>query len=430
MKIRILFIITLSLLLASFPIFAQEPGPKMTDTVTFRVNMQYLADSGKFDPLNDTVGLSGTWDQWTASDFLTREGTSKVYQVKKVLSAGVVYHYLFSIHKADTVLTEEITDATTRMIRVPDTTWTVTGFFSNINPTSVPMTFYCDMYYQIHAGHFTTYSDWLDVAGNFNDQGANTVLFNILHDSLFKVTIFLDTSYIHASPLRFKYRINGSWATAELQGDSSRTYTMTGTDDSFSAWYNNIDPTVPALPIAYNLMIQDTLNAEKTVTGAYQYEDYNLKPEGISLYQWYVADSIGGPVTEIDSAYHINYTIDSVYVGKYLVFEVTPVTIDSIVGLPVRVYSPSVISWVGIPEKIQRPVRIYPNPVVDILSIEPVKPIKNIELTDLRGRILLSLPYIQDKTIRISTTEFSPGIYFLRVTEKNSQVSILKVVIR
>jgi hypothetical protein len=410
--------------------FAGPSGPKMTDTITFRVNMKYMIGDGSFNPATDTVDISGTMNGWSGADLLQREGTSDIYQIRFELLAGTVASYKYQVRRADTIITEDITDNTTRKYRVPDTTSSVTAFFSNYNPASVPMTFICDMYYQVKAGHFTEFSDYLDVAGNFNNEGANDVLFNLGDDSLFRVTLFLDTALVGGPPLQFKFRINGSWATSELQGDSSRTYTLTGTNDSFTAWFDNIDPSVPALPIAYDLIIQDTLNPNIAVTGSYRYEDYNLKPEGNSVYQWYVADSIGGPVTLIDSADLVTYTIDSAYVGKYLVFEVTPVTQDSIAGLPVKAYSSSVISYTGIGEKNPFSAKIFPNPANDELFIESEIPIEKLELINSMGSIILSQDGRHQTQFRLQVGGLSPGTYFLRLTGRTSSCSTYTVIIR
>ena len=329
------FSLSAILVISSFFSYCQDPGPFMTDTVTFRVNMKYMIANTTFNPATDTVDIKGSMNGWQGNQFLQQVGTTEVYQIRMELIQGIVYAYKFRIHKAGTILTEQV-DTTTRMIRVPDSLLTITNFYNNVNPAMIPMTFNCNLYYQVRAGHFTPNTDYVDVAGNFNQEGANDVLFNKGNDSIFSLTMFMDTALIGGPPLRFKFRFNGDWTTSELQADSARAYTLTGTSDSFTAWYNNTDPTIPAIPFVYDVMIQDTLHPARTVIGSYRYEDYNLKPEGNSKYRWYTADSINGAVTLIDSAFQITYTIDSLLLGKYLVFEVTPLTQDSITGLPVR----------------------------------------------------------------------------------------------
>ena len=416
------------LILSSLISFSQNRGPVITDTVTFRVNMKYMIASSTFNPATDTIDITGSMNDWLGGNFLSQVGTTDVYQVRVELLQGVIYPYKFRIHKTGVILTEQV-DTTTRMIRVPDTLLTVTNFYNNINPAAIPMTFNCDMFYQVKAGHFTPNTEFVDVAGNFNNNGANDVLFNVGNDSIFSLTMFMDTALI-GEQLKFKFRFNGNWATSELQGDSSRTYTLTGSADSFTAWYNNIDPSVPSLPVAYNLGIQDTLYPSRTVIGRYSYEDYNLKPEGKTRYQWYLADSIGGPVTPIDTAYHISYTIDSLFIGKFLVFQVTPLTKDSIVGLPVRVYSNVMITHTGIEEKSNPLARIYPNPVSDILYIEPLTALLRVELVSITGEIVMTASAAEKKEIQLNVKGLKEGLYFLMVQGKNNQVYTFKVLIR
>jgi hypothetical protein len=408
--------------------FTQNPGPLITDTVTFRVNMEYMITSGTFNPATDTVDIAGSMNQWNGGDFLQQVDTTSVYEIRMELVHGAIYSYKFRIHKTDTILAEQA-DTTTRLLRVPDTAFVVTNFFSNVNPAVVPMTFNCNLYYQIQAGHFTSNIDFVDVAGNFNNEGGNDVLFNLGNDSIFSLTKFMDTTLI-GTTLRFKFRFNGNWETAELQGDSSRLYILTGSADSFTAWYNNIDPSVPSLPFVYDLNIQDTLHPVRTVSGSYRYEDYNLRPEGNSIYRWYTADTIGGAVTAIDSAFQIAYTIDSAYIGKFLVFEVTPMTQDSVVGLPVRVYSTVVVSYVGLNEKGMQWVRIYPNPVTEILYIEPLKSLEQIELLNTSGKTIMTISGHRNNTIQMNVGDLPKGLYFLRVRDINSKASTLKVIIQ
>lgn len=423
-----LFTILIFLIFSSMLANARPTGPVIKDTVTFQVNMKYMIANSSFNPATDTIDIFGAVNQWQGGDFLHQVDSSTIYEIRMELSQSVIYSYRYRIHKAQQIIAEQV-DTITRMIRVPDTLITVTRYFNNNNPATVPMTFNCNMYYMVRSGHFIPFTDFVDVAGNFNHEGGNDVLFSKGNDSIFSLTTFLDTTLI-GTPLKFKFRINGNWATSELQGDSSRVYMLTGTADSYTAWYNNIDPTIPALPFVHNVMIQDTIQAKRTITGSYQYEDYNLKPEGNSHYQWYTADSIGGVVTAITSANLISYTIDSLFLGKYLAFEVTPLTTDSIVGVPVRVYSAGKITGVGIEEKNIQLARVYPNPVHDILTIEPLVPVVRANLVDISGRIVRTHTGLGQTKIRINVEGLTDNFYFLNIYGKRGGMNTFKVIVR
>jgi hypothetical protein len=411
---------------------AQNTGPLLTDSVKFRVNMSYMVTNGTFNPGTDTVMMKSNQVNDSLSAPMKQMESSYIYEITYLLTTGVTYSYQYNIHRAGTI-TNENADSLTRLIRVRDTLTIVNNFFNNYNPASIPMTFNCDLWYQIKAGHIIPSVDFLDVAGNFNNGGANDVLYPKSKDSLYSVTLFLDTALLQNPLLTFRFRINGDSATEELVVDSTRTYTLHDTvgnnPDVFTCWYNNIDPGVPALPIAYNLSIQDSLIIKKILTGIYSYEDYNLKPEGRSLYKWYRADSLGGALTLIQDT-SLNYKVDSASdIGKYLAFEVTPVTQDSIVGLPVIVFTKSKIAGVGINDPVAMIARIYPNPVKDLLFIEPLQDIDKIELLNLNGQKVRSMKIEKPGNLQINMNKLSPGIYFLKICGKNSFCRRYKIIV-
>jgi hypothetical protein len=427
----IIFLFLLSPVFSSF-VNAQDGSPLLKDSVKFRVNMSYMVSNGSFNPSTDTILLRSLQLSDSLPIIMQRVDSSYVYEKTFYLTTGLVYYYKFSIYHAQTVI-PEMADSLTRLIRVRDTLTIVTNYYSNYNPATIPMTFNCDMYYQVKAGHFVPSVDYLDVAGNFNNSGAYDVLYVKSKDSIYSVTIFLDTALYRNPLLKFKFRMNGDSTTEELQGDTNRIYTLhdtTGNNPNiFTCWYNNIDPRVPALPIAYNVSIQDSLIAKKILTGIYSYEDYNLKPEGKSRYKWYRADTIGAAWTLIQDT-SLSYTIDSVAdIGKYLVFEVTPLTQDSVAGLPVSVYTKSKIVGVGISEPAGLIARFYPNPVKDRLFIEPVKNINSIELLNITGQRVRSANVQNSGKIEINVNDLQPGVYFLKIYAVNSSYRSFKIIV-
>lgn len=65
------------------------------------------------------------------------------------------------------------------------------------------------------------------------------------------------------------------------------------------------------------------------VYGKYTYFDYTDDPEGASLFKWYVADDAAGTnKTVIDGANHKEFLVTDAQVGKFLIFEVTPVAVS------------------------------------------------------------------------------------------------------
>jgi hypothetical protein len=358
---------------------------------------------------------------------MIRQGDGYIYQLTYVLAVNGYYTFKFRINSADTVYQEEA-DPSTRAFRVGDSTQTILNYYSNYNPGVIPMVFKCDMYYQIRSGNFSPAIDYLDVAGNFNDWGKNRIeLFPSSADSIYSFTIYYDTAAIPTIPFKFKFRFNGDSATTELQGDSNRVFTMTAANHTFFCWYDDIDPTVPALPFAYNVTINDSIVSKHTVTGAYNYGDYNLKPEGKSVYKWYTAIEMGGALSVIDSAWTVNYTIDSLLIGKYLVFEVKPITIDSVVGLAVQAWSPEKIVGVGLDEAKQKVARFYPNPAHSVLAVDFLMPVEKLEIINNLGQILTTQNVSGSVKTIVDVGTLDPGIYFLKLIVQNNYFSVYKL---
>ena len=398
----------------------------MYDTVHLQVDMELMFTSGLFHPATDTVEVEGTMNPDTVK-MMERQGYGYVYQLTYVLPVNGYYTFKFRINSTDTVYVETF-DPSTRAFRVNDTTQTIFNYYNNYNPALISMVFDCDMYYEIKSGHFSTAIDYLDVAGNFNNWGNDRVeLFPRSTDSIYSFAIYYDTAAIPTVPFEFKFRFNGDSATMELQGDSNRVYTMTTVNHHFFCWYNNIDPSVPSLPFVFNVAIQDSIMSKRTVTGTYNYEDYNLRPEGKSVYQWYLADSVGGALTAIDSAWYINYTIDSLQIGKYLIFEIKPITIDSVVGLPVQAWSPGKIVGVGMNEMKRLIARFYPNPVHSLLAVEFLQPVDKLEILNSLGQTITTQKVSGSSKTMVDLKNLKPGVYFLKLIVKDNYFFVYKI---
>jgi hypothetical protein len=406
---------------------SQEIKPTAFDTVIFRVDMSYMASNGQFNPLTDTVRLAGSMTNWGAGVPMERTDTgSLVYATSFVLVYGVNYDFLLRLETPDTTLTENV-DPYSRKVHVWDSTMTVSLYYGNINPSKVAVKFTCNMYYQVKAGHFSTAADYPDITGNFNGWTKRDLLFADATDSLYSLVLLIDTTWINKD-LRFKFQFNGNDSTTELQGDSARTYTVVAGTNVYSCWYNNIDPTIPALPIAYNVQILGSLEHKQVVTGAYTYEDYNLKPEGSSKYQWFLADSIGGALSILDTARTINLTIDTSFIGKYIVFEVIPLTRDSLSGVPVKAWSTSKIVGVGIGEHNAPIARIYPNPAGEVVRVDPNRQVLSTEILDPNGHLLFHSAGNHQSEYTVGLGHYPPGIYFLRLTGEGHVVSVFRII--
>ena len=91
-------------------------------------------------------------------------------------------------------------------------------------PTAAPITFNVDMNKHILNGEFNPGSDFVDVAGTFNDWGGSEALSDDDGDGIYTITI---PDFTIGSEIEFKYRINANWDTSEFPfGGPNREYTV------------------------------------------------------------------------------------------------------------------------------------------------------------------------------------------------------------
>jgi hypothetical protein len=401
--------------------------------VTFQVDMSQWTAKGLFHPSTDSVDMPGTMNNWAGSSLLEKVGTTLIYRIEQRLNPGIVQEFRFRINR-DTNHAEIVS----HMYRVPADTTIVNYMYNDFDTNTVPITFKCHMLYQIKALHFNPWPqrDYLDVAGTFNGLGAYDLLFDRGHDSIYQVTLNLPKTLISpAIPLLFKFRINGNWNTSEFpEGGPFRSIflqdTTGGVQNLVDVWYDNKNPAIPAPPIAYNLYIQGDYYAKQTLTGTYLYEDYNLLPEGASLYRWYLADS----TTQVnlvpvgDST--INYVVDSLNTGKYIIFEVIPVALgpgDSLIGKPVRFWTGK-IGGVGINNLEMNTVHFFPNPVSQQITFDHLGNTTQIEIYSVYGQKVSTLETRNRSQVSMDVSAFGKGIYLLKFISPQNHYTTSKFI--
>jgi len=398
----------------------------------FQVDMSYLVQQGSFNPGTDYIDLVGNMNNYQGSSPLTRIGSSYVYQILDNIDPGTIAAFKFRINGDSNKM--ELQGQPYRFLLAPDSVIHVLKWFNDYNPSKIPMTFYCNMKYMTRAGHFNRQRDYVDVAGSFNGNGAYDILYDNNRDSIYNATILIDTAFYQSNPITFKYRINGSWDTAELKGKPLRTYVL---HDSLSgrnidsSWFNNWNPAILTPPMVYNVTIQGMYVFKSALSGSYTYEDINGFKERGSAYQWYrSADSLGINLTPIDTATHITYTVDTLSIHKWLVFEVIPRADsgDSAVGYAVRVITKTPIGDVGISEHGNLVSLVYPNPSSEQFTIEGLAEIGTIELFDLTGRIVYTRKGINSHKALLCPGKLDPGIYILKASGPDGEAGWARIV--
>ena len=403
---------------------------------TFIVNMKYAVQYSLFNPSTDSVCIVGTMNNMQGSPKMQRVDTSLNYSYVYSLDPGAVHQYKYRINQGDTAKKQmELLYKPNRILRIPDTLVEVASDFNNYNPAKRLMTFNCNMGYYVNTHRFSVSDDYLDVAGNFNGSGANDVLFDTDADTIYTIEKFLDTAFIHQGPLAFKFRINGSWNTAELVNKPTRNYafhdTINQNPNVFGCYYNNFDPSVPTPPWVYDVSIQGNLIHKQILSGSYSYEDLNGIPEDSTSFNWFRSlDSLGVSAVPIDSAWKITYTVDTLDIGKWLVLEIQPRAAygDSAVGKPVRVVSATSIGGVGMDELSSLITRVYPNPVSDYITIETKKEIDRIAVINLTGQQVMEATGLHTQAIRLQLAQLPRGFYMLKATTKSREWGVVQVI--
>jgi regulation of enolase protein 1 (concanavalin A-like superfamily) len=93
---------------------------------------------------------------------------------------------------------------------------------------------------------------------------------------------------------------------------------------------------IPTAPVALNVVINGNTTVYETLTGSYSYSDANGDPQGQTTFRWLRSSSIEGPYEAIPVATTVNYQLTEEDAGKFIKFEVTPVsTVEPFVGIPV-----------------------------------------------------------------------------------------------
>jgi hypothetical protein len=97
-------------------------------------------------------------------------------------------------------------------------------------------------------GKFDPAEDFVDVAGTFNEWGAEELVLTPLDDEFLTYTITIPDLEVGETYF-FKFRINGSWSddTAEFPGGGpDREVTIVDGENIYTYWYNDDEPTTIA----------------------------------------------------------------------------------------------------------------------------------------------------------------------------------------
>ncbi len=101
------------------------------------------------------------------------------------------------------------------------------------------ITFHYNMNKQIQEGKFNSLTDFIDIAGTFNNWKGNETIYDGNQDGIYSISLF---GFTANETIEYKARINADWGTAEfpeLGGDGNRIYQVLSGANIVGHWYND-----------------------------------------------------------------------------------------------------------------------------------------------------------------------------------------------
>ncbi|OJW99083.1 MAG: hypothetical protein BGO70_03745 [Bacteroidetes bacterium 43-93] len=198
-----------------------------------------------------------------------------------------------------------------------------------------------------------------------------------------------------------------------LGGDFSTTITIAGNTlskiggetDWYFAKYGQANCNCTNVPEPLFSMTATGKNANFNYAGS----------TGITTYRWDFGDG--------DTAITANPAHSFKDSGSYIVcLKVTNSCGDNTYCSQVYIYPTDVANIIKVGD-----VRIYPNPVNDILTLDQLQAGMSIIVSDLYGRIIIK-HVVTNKQEQFNTADWSPGTYFVQITDEKGDRYNQKVV--
>jgi hypothetical protein len=212
------------------PVAVRSGGGNTVD-VTFNVDMGVKASKGQFT-IGDPVKIAGNFNGWNnGADVLTDTDGDTIYTITKSFTVGDTLYYKFIKRAGDWE------DDPNREYIVPASNSSLTVFFNNDTqyavPSTINVTFECNMEYEIVSGRFSPATDTLSVRGNFNGWGSTSLLSQSISDpNVYEGTFALLT--YEGDQFNYKFAYTGANGTT-WENDPNKTYTITADDINFGA---------------------------------------------------------------------------------------------------------------------------------------------------------------------------------------------------
>jgi len=169
-------------------------------------------------------------------------------------------------------------------------------------------------------------------------------------------------------------------------------------------------------PLASNVSISGIYREDETLTANYDYSDIDGDLEASSIYQWYRADDANGTNEEaITGATELTYTLVRDDRGNFVRFSVIPFAASGELlqgDIVYSSYSDEISYSTGIDDVLKKELRLYPNPVRDILHLENLKDVKTLYLFNTSGKAIVSVN-MPNASTELNLRNLASGVYIL-----------------
>ena len=195
--------------------------------VQFRVDMSNVINDGVFND-NDTISV--ILDSSEKYEMYDEDNDNLYTIIVYDLIIGKTYEYSYAINDS----LENIDQI--RVLTISDTENLILDYYQEINPTL--LFFYINMSHQFDIGNFNPNTDYLDVAGTFNNWDGNEYHLVQGENYIYEIII---SGLNEDDNIEYKFRINGSWDNAEFPYVPyyNRTYTVLNGNNIIELWYSD-----------------------------------------------------------------------------------------------------------------------------------------------------------------------------------------------
>ena len=219
----------LLLILCVFFACSKTPNDAPVDSyrdVEFSVDMSQEVNNNLFDLDSDSLTL--ILDS-SVVEMIDSDNDNIFSCIVPDLIFGQSYSYQYAVNSVLENLDEN------RSFTVNDLNNIIFDYYGEINPTILILL--VNMSYQVEIQNFNPETQFVDVAGSFNNwDGANYEL-EQSDNNVYSITI----SGVEAGDeLEFKFRIDGDWDNAEFPGyGGNRQHTVVQGENTLEVWYND-----------------------------------------------------------------------------------------------------------------------------------------------------------------------------------------------